>query len=90
MYTIDMAVGFQQMNTPSFHTRFNQETLFSLIFGDTPFVQTTYHHNSKSWLETEPTILEMHKKAGRTPDGLWSNYLAAQSRALGDVNVGLI
>ncbi|KAG1739076.1 hypothetical protein EDD22DRAFT_851999 [Suillus occidentalis] len=49
-----------------------------------------YTIDMASWLETEPTILEMHKKAGRTPDGLWSNYLAARSRALGDVNVGLI
>lgn len=89
MYTIDMAVGFQQMNVPSFRTRFNQETLFSLIFGDTPFVQTTYHQNRKFWSETEPTILEMHKKAGRTPDGLWSNYLTARSRALGEVDDGL-
>ncbi|KAG1764855.1 hypothetical protein EV702DRAFT_1051226 [Suillus placidus] len=84
MYTIDMAVGFQQMSTASLHTRFNQETLFSLIFGGTPFIRATYHQNRKSWLETELSILEAHKKAGCTRDGLWSNYLDAQHLALGE------
>ncbi|KAG2034967.1 hypothetical protein BDR03DRAFT_984025 [Suillus americanus] len=67
------------------HARFSQ-VLFSFTFGGVPFVRATYHQNPKAWLETEPTILEMHKKAGRTQDGLWSNYLAARRRALGEVS----
>jgi hypothetical protein len=31
----------------------------------------------------ELTILETHKQAGHTEDGLWANYLAAWCTALG-------
>ncbi|KAG1882692.1 hypothetical protein F4604DRAFT_1921258 [Suillus subluteus] len=86
MYTIDMAVGFQQMNLPSLHACFSQEVLFSLIFGDAPFIRATCHQNCKALLEMDPTILEMHKQAGWTQDGLWSNYLAARCHALGEVS----
>ncbi|KAG2336425.1 hypothetical protein BDR05DRAFT_124772 [Suillus weaverae] len=40
----------------------------------------------KFWLEREPSILETHKKARRTRDGLWSNYLATQRLALSEVS----
>lgn len=83
MYTVDMAVGFQQMAIPKLRGFYGQEQLFRLIFGDTPFVKTTYHDNHKAWRETELTVLETHKLAGRTEDGLWANYLAARRAALG-------
>ncbi|KAG2745337.1 hypothetical protein P692DRAFT_20741736 [Suillus brevipes Sb2] len=83
MYTVDMAAGFQQMAIPKLRGFYGQEQLFRLIFGDTPFVKTTYHDNHKAWRETELTVLETHKLAGRTEDGLWANYLAARRAALG-------
>ncbi|KAG1838439.1 hypothetical protein DFJ58DRAFT_733813 [Suillus subalutaceus] len=83
MYTIDMAIGFQQMVITKLCGFYGQEQLFHLIFGDTPFVKTTYHDNHKAWRETELTILETHKQARRTEDGLWANYLAARCTALG-------
>ncbi|KAG1904179.1 uncharacterized protein F5891DRAFT_1184362 [Suillus fuscotomentosus] len=83
MYTVDMAIGFQQMAIPKLRGFYGQEQLFRLIFGDTPFVKTTYHDNHKAWLETDLTVLETHKLTGRTEDGLWENYLAAQRAALG-------
>ncbi|KAG2108674.1 uncharacterized protein F5147DRAFT_836934 [Suillus discolor] len=82
MYTVDMVVGFQQMDIPKFRN-YGQEQLFRLIFGDTPFVKATYHENCKAWRETPLTILEAHKQSGRTQDGLWSNCLAARRIALG-------
>ncbi|KIK35162.1 hypothetical protein CY34DRAFT_17204 [Suillus luteus UH-Slu-Lm8-n1] len=78
MYTVDMAIGFQQMAIPKLCSFYGQEQLFRLIFGDTPFVKTTYHDNHKAWHETELTVLETHKLAGHTEDGLWANYLAAR------------
>jgi hypothetical protein len=83
MYTVDMAIGFQQMAIPKLCGFYGQEQLFRLIFGDTPFVKTTYHDNHKAWHETDVTVLETHKLAGRTEDGLWANYLAARRAALG-------
>ncbi|KAG2109514.1 hypothetical protein DEU56DRAFT_905628 [Suillus clintonianus] len=71
MYTLDMTVGFQQMDNVNLRVHYSQEQLFSLVFGGAPFVRATYHQNRKAWRETEMTILEMHKRAGRTPDGLW-------------------
>lgn len=50
MYTVDMVVGFQQMDIPKFR-HYGQEPLFRLIFGDTPFVKATYHENCKAWRE---------------------------------------
>ncbi|KAG2121179.1 hypothetical protein BD769DRAFT_1671653 [Suillus cothurnatus] len=82
MYTVDMVVGFQQMDIPKFR-HYGQELLFRLIFGDTPFVKATYHENRKAWRETPLSILEAHKQSGRTQDGLWSNCLAARCIALG-------
>ncbi|KAG2751906.1 hypothetical protein P692DRAFT_20725628 [Suillus brevipes Sb2] len=86
MYTLDITVGFQQMDNVNLRVHYSQEQLFSLVFGGAPFVRATYHQNRKAWRETEMTILEMHKQAGRTPDGLWSNYLAARRLALGEVS----
>ncbi|KAG1738149.1 uncharacterized protein EDB91DRAFT_1249467 [Suillus paluster] len=83
MYTVDMAIGFQQMDVPKLCGFYDQEQLFCLIFGDTPFVRVTYHDNRKAWRETELTILETHKQAGHTQDGLWASYLAAWHTALG-------
>ncbi|KAG1895672.1 uncharacterized protein F5891DRAFT_984108 [Suillus fuscotomentosus] len=82
MYTVDMVVGFQQMDIPKFR-HYGQEPLFRLIFGDTPFVKATYHENRKAWRETPLSILKAHKQSGRTQDGLWSNCLAARRIALG-------
>ncbi|KAG2029610.1 hypothetical protein BDR03DRAFT_987641 [Suillus americanus] len=75
MYTIDMVVGFQQMDIPKLCGFYGQEQLFHLIFGDTPFVKATYHENHKVWCET-------HKQSGCTQDDLWSNCLAARHIAL--------
>lgn len=86
MYTLDMTVGFQQMDNANLRAHYSQEQLFSLVFGGAPFVRATYHQNRKAWRETEMTILDMHKRAGRTQDGLWSNYLAARRLALGEVS----
>jgi hypothetical protein len=83
MYTVDMAIGFQQMAIPKLRGFYGQEQLFRLIFGDTPFVKTTYHDNHKAWRETDVTVLETHKLTGCTEDGLWANYLAARRAALG-------
>ncbi|KAG1793310.1 uncharacterized protein HD556DRAFT_1443738 [Suillus plorans] len=82
MYTVDMVVGFQQMDIPKFRN-YGQEHLFHLIFGDTPFVKATYHENRKAWRETPLTILETHKNSRHTQDGLWSNCLATCRIALG-------
>ncbi|KAG2340477.1 hypothetical protein BDR05DRAFT_1002477 [Suillus weaverae] len=83
MYTVDMVVGFQQMDTPKLRSFYGQEQLFRLIFGDSPFVKATYHENHKAWCETLLTILETHKQSGRTQDGLWANCLASRRIALG-------
>ncbi|KAG1869639.1 hypothetical protein F4604DRAFT_1927055 [Suillus subluteus] len=83
MYTVDMAIGFQQMAIPKLCSFYGQEQLFRLIFGDTPFVKTMYHDNHKAWHKMELTVLETHKLARCTEDGLWANYLAARRAALG-------
>ncbi|KAG1894980.1 uncharacterized protein F5891DRAFT_1194646 [Suillus fuscotomentosus] len=82
MYTVDMAIGFQQMAIPKLRGFYGQEQLFCLIFGDTPFVKTMYHDNHKAWRKTDLTVLETHKLTGCTEDGLLANYLAARCAAL--------
>ncbi|KAG1762675.1 hypothetical protein EV702DRAFT_1052301 [Suillus placidus] len=83
MYTVDMVVGFQQMDIPKLRSFYGQEQLFRLIFGDSPFVKATYHENCKAWGKTPLTILKTHKQSGRTQDGLWANCLASCHIALG-------
>ncbi|KAG1795002.1 hypothetical protein EV424DRAFT_1547694 [Suillus variegatus] len=86
MYTIDMVVGFRQMDSLLLRQHYTQEELFSLIFG-VPFVRATYHANRSAWANTKTTsLLLAHERAGRTLDGLWTCYLAARRDALGQTS----
>jgi hypothetical protein len=86
MYTIDMVIGFQQMDSVLLHQHYTQEVLFSLIFS-VPFVHATYHANRSAWANTKNTsLLLAHECAGRTPDGLWTCYLAVHRDALGQTS----
>lgn len=82
MHTINMVAGFRQMDDKLLRARYFQHELFPLVFG-VPFVKATYHHNHKMWRVTDHTVLTEHEAAGHTPLGLWSHYLNARRRALG-------
>ncbi|KAG2152953.1 hypothetical protein DEU56DRAFT_908128 [Suillus clintonianus] len=82
MYTIDMVAGFQQMDDKRLRAMYRQHELFPLIFG-VPFVKATYHHNHKVWRVTDHTVLAEHEAAGHSSSGLWSHYLDARRKALG-------
>lgn len=86
MYTIDMVVGFRQMDSLLLCQHYSQEVLFGLIF-NVPFVRATYHSNRSAWANTKNTsLLLAHKRAGRTPEGLWTCYMAACQEALGQTS----
>ncbi|KAG1724049.1 uncharacterized protein EDB91DRAFT_1255420 [Suillus paluster] len=82
MHTIDMVAGFQQMDDKRLQAMYRQHELFPLIFG-IPFVKATYHHNHKVWRVTDHTVFAEHEATGHTSLGLWSHYLDAHFRALG-------
>ncbi|KAG6375796.1 hypothetical protein JVT61DRAFT_2649 [Boletus reticuloceps] len=83
MYTVDMAAGFRQMKEKHLRGRYLQPTLFRHVFG-VPFIKGTYQDNLCAWQNTNPDILAQFERAGRTPEGLWAHYLAAQRVALGE------
>jgi hypothetical protein len=82
MHTIDMVAGFWQMDNKQLRAIHLQHELFPLIFG-VPYVKATYHHNRKMWQVTDHTVLAEHEAAGHSSLGLWSHYLNARHRALG-------
>lgn len=82
MYTIDMSEGFHQMKDKRLRAAFWQPELFNRIFG-VQFMKGTYHDNLHAWEKMQPDLQAQYEKAGRTPKGLWSCYLAARRAALG-------
>lgn len=82
MYTVDMAAGFRQMKDKHLRSLYLQPTMFRLVFG-VPFVKGTYQDNLRAWQNTNTDILAQFENAGRTPEGLWTRYLAARRVALG-------
>ena len=82
MHTIDMVAGFRQMDDKHLRAMYLQHELFPLIFG-VPFIKATYHQNHKVWQVTDHAILAVQEAASHTSLGLWSHYLTAHRRALG-------
>ena len=82
MYTVDMAEGFRQMKDKRLRGVYLQPTLFRHVFG-VPFVKGTYQDNLRAWQNTSAEVLAQFEQAGRTPEGLWTRYLAARRAALG-------
>ncbi|KAG1760624.1 hypothetical protein EDD22DRAFT_848357 [Suillus occidentalis] len=82
MHTIDMVAGFRQMDDKQLRAIHLQHELFPLVFG-VPYVKATYHHNRKMWQVTDHAVLAEHEAAGHSSLGLWSHYLDARRKALG-------
>jgi len=82
MHTIDMVAGFRQMDDKQLRAIHLQHELFPLVFG-VPYVKATYHHNRRMWQVTDHAVLAEHEAAGHSSLGLWSHYLDARRRALG-------
>jgi len=79
MYTIDMANGFRQLDDPAFRNVWRQDELFERIFG-VPYIKATYHQNHRAWIDADPTICEVHERAGYTSQGLWKHFKKADNK----------
>lgn len=68
-YTIDIVKGLREMRTT--YKDLRQQDQFTSVFGDVPWVPSTYHNAVERWRRAPEELRVQLLVAGRTPAGLW-------------------